>query len=58
MTRMWTAVQSRFNDEEGANLVEYVFLVMLIAVVAVVAVTSFGENLSSNYDNTVSNLRR
>ena len=56
MTRIWTAIQSRVNEEEGATLVEYVFLVMLIAVVAVVAVTSFGESLSSNLDNTVSNL--
>ena len=56
MLRMWTAVQSRFNDEEGATLVEYVFLVMLIAVVAVLGVTAVGETLSSNLDNVSSNL--
>ncbi len=56
MLHIWTAIQSRFNDEEGANLVEYVLLVMLIAVVAVVAVTAVGETLSSNYDNVSSNL--
>ena len=56
MLRMWTAIQSRFNDEEGAALVEYAFLVMLIAVVAVVSVTAVGETLSSNYDNVSSNL--
>lgn len=56
MLRMWTAIQSRFNDEEGASLVEYALLVALIAVVAIVAVTVVGQKVSSNFDNVASNL--
>ena len=56
MLRMWTAFQSRFNDEEGASLVEYALLVALIAVVAIVAITTVGEKVSSNFDNVQSNL--
>ena len=56
MLCMWTAIQSRFNDEEGASLVEYALLVALIAVVAIVAVTTVGEKVSSNFDNVSSNL--
>ena len=56
MLRMWTAIQSRFNDDEGASLVEYALLVALIAVVAIVAVTTVGEAVSSNFDNVGSNL--
>ena len=56
MLRMWTAIQSRFNDEDGASLVEYALLVALIAVVAIVAVTTVGEAVSSNFDNVGSNL--
>ena len=36
MLRMWTAIQSRMSNEEGASLVEYALLVALIAVVAIV----------------------
>ena len=56
MLRMCTAIQSRFNDEDGASLVEYALLVALIAVVAIVAVTTVGEAVSSNFDNVGSNL--
>ena len=56
MLRMWTAIQARFNDDEGASLVEYALLVALIAVVAIVAVTAVGEAVSSNFDNVQSNL--
>ena len=56
MLRMWTAFQSRFNDEEGASLVEYALLVALIAVVAIVAVTTVGQKVSSNFDNVSQNL--
>ena len=56
MLRMWTAIQSRFNDEEGASLVEYALLVALIAVVAIVAITLVGEAVSSNFNNVQSNL--
>ncbi len=56
MLRMWTAIQSRFNDEDGASLVEYALLVALIAVVAIVAITAVGTAVSSNFDNVQSNL--
>ena len=56
MLRMWTAIQARINDDEGASLVEYALLVALIAVVAIVAVTAVGEAVSSNFDNVQSNL--
>ncbi len=56
MLRMWTAIQSRFNDDEGASLVEYALLVALIAIVAIVAVTTVGVAVSSNFDNVGSNL--
>ena len=55
MLRMWTAIQSRFNDEEGASLVEYALLVALIAVVAIVAITAVGEAVSSNFNNVQGN---
>ena len=56
MLRMWTAIQSRLNDQEGAGLVEYVLLVAFIAVVAVLAITTFGTELASNYDEVASEL--
>ena len=56
MLRMWTAIQSRINDDEGASLVEYALLVALIAIVAIVAVTTVGEAVSSNFDNVGSQL--
>ena len=56
MLRMWTAIQSRFNDEEGASLVEYALLVALIAVVAIVAITTVGEEVSSGFDEIASSL--
>ncbi|MDJ0954930.1 MAG: Flp family type IVb pilin [Acidimicrobiia bacterium] len=51
MLRMWTALQTRFNDEEGASLVEYALLVALIAIVALLAITAVGESVSSNFDS-------
>ncbi len=33
MLQIWTALQNRFTDEEGASLVEYALLVALIAIV-------------------------
>ena len=53
MLRMWTAIQSRINDDEGASLVEYA---LLVALIAIVAVTTVGEAVSSNFDNVGSQL--
>ncbi len=56
MLRMWTAIQSRMTNEEGASLVEYALLVALIAVVAILAITTVGKEVDSNFDNIASNL--
>lgn len=56
MLRMWTALESRFNDEDGASLVEYALLVALIAVVAIVAITFVGQEVSSEFDYVGSQL--
>jgi len=54
MLSIWTAVQSRLNDEKAAAIVEYVFLVVLIAVVVVAGATALGEKVSTNFDNVSS----
>jgi pilus assembly protein Flp/PilA len=53
---MWTAMQTRFNDEEGASLVEYALLVALIAIVALVAITAVGGAVSSNFQDIADTL--
>ena len=43
MSRVWTAGQSWFaNDEEGATMVEYALLVALIAVVVIAGALFLG----------------
>lgn len=54
MLSIWTAIQSRLDGEEGAAIVEYVFLVVLIAVVVVAGATALGERVSTNFDNVSS----
>jgi len=49
-TTISTWLQARFDDEEGASLVEYALLVALIAVVCIAAVTLLGGNASSKFD--------
>lgn len=49
MLRLWTAMQIRFTDEEGASLVEYALLVALIAIVAIIAITAVGEGVSDKF---------
>ncbi len=51
MLRLWTAIQTRIDDEKGASLVEYALLVALIAIVALLAITAVGESVSSNFDS-------
>ncbi len=51
MLQMWTALATRFEDEEGASLVEYALLVALIAIVALLAITALGESVSSNFND-------
>ena len=56
MTRMRVTVQEWLGEEEGASLVEYVWLVTLVSLAAFVAVTLFGQELKSNFDNSASNI--
>ena len=56
MLRMWTALETRFTNEDGASLVEYALLVALIAIVALVAITTVGTSVSSNFDEIAANL--
>ncbi len=43
-------------DERGANLVEYVFLLVFIALVVVIAVTALGGKVSEKFDSASSKL--
>jgi pilus assembly protein Flp/PilA len=49
-----TWLRARFDDDNGATLVEYALLVALIAVVCIAAVTLLGNNASSKF-NSVAN---
>ena len=44
------------TDERGANLVEYVFLLVFIALVVVVAVTALGIGVSQKFDEASTQL--
>ena len=56
MLQMWTALETRFTDEEGASLVEYALLVALIAIVALLAITAVGTSVSSNFQDIADTL--
>ena len=43
-------------DERGANLVEYVFLLVFIALIVVIAVKALGNNVSNKFQNASSQL--
>jgi pilus assembly protein Flp/PilA len=53
-----TVVRSRLlrtaDDETGANLLEYAFLVGLIAMVCLAAVTFFGHGTSARFSSNAS----
>jgi pilus assembly protein Flp/PilA len=44
------------NDETGASIVEYAFLVVLIAILALVAVQLAGNELSTTFSEIASNV--
>ena len=52
MLRLVTAFQARFNEEQGASMVEYALLVALIAIVAIIAIIAVGGAVSDKF-NTV-----
>jgi len=56
MLRLWTAYQSRINEEDGASMVEYALLVALIAVIAIVAVAFLGNNISDKFNDVGTSL--
>jgi Flp pilus assembly pilin Flp len=56
MLALQTWLQSRWNDDTGASMVEYALLVVLIAIVAIVAVRFAGTQVSSTFDNIGQNL--
>lgn len=47
---------SKDNSEQGASLVEYVFVVLLIAIIAIIAVTIAGEEVSESFSTVASSL--
>jgi Flp pilus assembly pilin Flp len=47
------AARVRPRGERGANLVEYVLLLVLIAVVVAVVVIAFGQSVSSKYSSAL-----
>jgi pilus assembly protein Flp/PilA len=52
--RAW--VESRFESDRGASLVEYALLLALIAMVCIAAVTALGETTSASFSEAVSEL--
>lgn len=49
-------IQTRFESERGANLVEYALLLVLIALVCIGAVAALGNGTSSHYSEITSEL--
>lgn len=54
LERVRSIVLPARDDERGANLVEYAFLVGLIAVVCLLAVTFFGSQTSAKFSSNAS----
>ena len=49
--KTWLMAKLNIKNERGANLVEYVFLLVFIALVVVVAVTLLGEKVSEKFSD-------
>ena len=56
MLRLVTAFQARFNEEQGASMVEYALLVALIAIVAIAAIILVGTAVSDKFDTVQTEL--
>ena len=54
--KTWLIAKLGITDERGANLVEYVFLLVFIALVVVVAVTALGTKVSTKFDDASTKL--
>jgi len=53
-TARYLACRCHVENQRGASLVEYAFLVGLIAMVCLVAIVFFGQATSSRYSNVAS----
>ena len=54
--KTWLMAKLGIKDERGANLVEYVFLLVFIALVVVIAVTALGGKVSEKFSSASSKL--
>ncbi len=54
--RAWLVARLGIKGEHGANLVEYVFLLVFIALVVVIAVTALGGKVSEKFSSASSQL--
>src|SRR2546421_9638176 len=54
--KAWVIAKLGITDERGANLVEYVFLLVFIALVVVIAVTALGGKVSEKFSTASSKL--
>jgi Flp pilus assembly pilin Flp len=56
MHRLLPFVLPRGDDERGANLVEYVLLLMFIAILVLAVIVAFGGEVSEKYSGASSAL--
>ena len=54
--KAWVIAKLGITDERGANLVEYVFLLVFIALVVVIAVSALGGKVSEKFSSASSQL--
>lgn len=54
--KAWVSARLNVTSERGANLVEYVFLLVFIALVVVVAVTALGGRVTSKFEDASTEL--
>jgi Flp pilus assembly pilin Flp len=54
--KAWLVAKLGIKNERGANLVEYVFLLVFIALVVVIAVTALGSRVSAKFSQASSQL--
>jgi Flp pilus assembly pilin Flp len=54
--KAWVMAKLNVTSERGANLVEYVFLLVFIALVVVAAVTLLGNRVDSKFTEASSKL--
>jgi Flp pilus assembly pilin Flp len=54
--KAWLVAKLGIKDERGANLVEYVFLLVFIALVVVLVVRALGGRVSEKFSSASSQL--